>query len=309
MNLFRQSTVPKVMVIAISFNLIFVSLYALDRSIIFRENATDLVDRPDTNSNINWTTGFVSASASEVLPEIIFDINHPDFGKPNSVKSISEARDYAHEKAYEKAESNLNHLLKNLLLNSSFTIGEKLLLNRKFREKFAGVQEWYQIKYRKTGEGIVSVTLALPFRGERGLYAILSENSVRQQIEPRDLEKEIEDQVSGLVIDVRGKDIFKPSLEPSIFTEQGKKIYGPDMVNRSCRVNRGVVNYFTNTEKGSTTKIVGARPYFLLVTGVSGKNKTDLFIADEDASIILSSPSALNALYNCAVAFIYDYNK
>lgn len=283
--------------------LISIPVSAIDRELIFRKSSDDYIIQIPDKGLINWSQSYIESSASVDLPEIIFDVDHPDFGKAGNVKNISNARSQAHDIAYEIAAEKLLNILGGVRLDSRYTLIEKLYNDRELRYRMGDIKDRFIIKSRRTGEGIVSIELALQFYTENGLFAVIADQKVGSEMIPA-LENNISDEVSGLIVNLTGFDEFQPSLEPSIFSNLGRRIYGPQQSSRDCAINNGIVKYVTSYEKAESSRNVGSKPYYMYAAGLTGTNKSDIFINADDTARLLSSKSARKAMNSCKVTFI-----
>ncbi len=290
---------------ALAFSVVATALFARDRTLFFRTPAFHFVQVIDENARIDWTGGYVFAEARVRLPRIIYDRKHPDFGKAGTETSITDARAAARNKATELATLRLMNTLTSLRLDSSFTLYEKMTVDRELRESLGNLSERFLTKSRNVGEGYVSVELAMPFLGEDGLYSMLVGSHYGSELPPVVEPLDVVDAVSGLVVDLREAREFTPSLEPRIFTDRGRLIYGPEMAGSSC-IRRGLVSYYASAERAMQDARLGDAPYYTYAAGVMGRGKSDIYLDAEDAERLLGHASGRMVLRRCRVVFIVD---
>ncbi|MCB1308031.1 MAG: hypothetical protein KDK30_07625 [Leptospiraceae bacterium] len=267
-------------------------------------NAGSLVRNIDEFTRIDWTNGVLYARAEVRLPRIVFDSSNPEFGQPGTATSITGARSQARFEARELAALRLMNALTGLQLDSRFTVREKMNQDRVLREQMGYVSDHFVVRSRHTGEGYVSVELALPFLGDNGLYALLSRSYYNTRPVPEVGPVDVVDEVTGIVIDMREFPDFQPSLEPRIFSDQGRMIYGPEMVTRTCAMRRGMGIYYTSDEMARRDRRVGLRPYYVYAAGLVGPDRTDLYLDAHDVERLLGHASGRQALHYCAVVFV-----
>lgn len=278
-------------------------LLARDRTLFFRTPAFHFLQQLDEYSSVDWTGGYVFARSRVRLPRIIYDPSHSDFGAPGTASSISDARAAARSRATELASLRLMNSVTSLRLDSRFTLLEKMRADAALRESLGSLASRFITKSRNTGEGYVSVELAMPFLGQGGLYSMLGRSYYGTQRPPEVAPVDVTDPVSGLVVDLREFPDFRPSLEPRIFTDRGRLIFGPEMAGRTC-LRLGLVAYYASAEQARSDRRVGGQPYYTYAAGVLGTGKSDIYLDAEDAERILGHRSGRVALSRCSVAFI-----
>lgn len=279
-------------------------LVAHDRSLFFRTPAHHFIQQLDRYSSVDWTGGYVFARARVRLPRIIYDPAHRDFGQPGTASSISDARAAARSRATELATLRLMNSVTGLRLDSRFTLLERMRADAALRESMGDLAESFITKSRNTGEGYVSVELAMPFLGADGLYGMLGRSDYGSQRPPEVvIEESVMDPMSGLVVDLREFPEFRPSLEPRIFTDRGRLMFGPEMAGRTC-LRQGLVAYYASAEQARQDRRVGSRPYYTYGAGVVGTGRSDIYLDAEDAERILGHRSGRRALSRCSVVFV-----
>ena len=143
----------------------------------------------------------------------------------------------------------------------------------------------------------------MPFYGEDGLYSLFPANIFeRESVPPSDIV--FPDEITGLLVDVREFSEFQPSVLPRIYSDQGRLLYGPGTVLRSCAVRRGIVKFYVDEEKARAEGGLGFAPFYVFAAGLAGRGKSDVFLDSEDVLRILGSATARRALKNCSVVFL-----
>lgn len=276
---------------------VLASLYAIERSLLFKNTGHHYVVDLDESTQIDWTGGYIFAKARTRLPRISL---RP---QPGTARSITEARFQAREAAYEQASLKLLRAVGRLRINSRQLMLNKLDQDRELRDRVGALPDLFIVKSRHTSEGYVSVELALPFYG-KGLYGLLAGRTYARDPIPEYDEMPVTDNFTGLIIDTTEFPDFQPSLEPGIFTDAGRKIYGPEMVTRRCVTRRGLAAYYTTREHAQNDDRIGINPLFTFAAGTLGPGKSDVFLDPEDALRLIATETGRKALKRCAVAFV-----
>ncbi len=286
---------------------IFISInssFAIDRGVLFRDISSHFIIALDEDISIDWTGGYVFAKARVRFPRIVFDRTDPDFQSRHTASSLTEARAISGEKAREQASLRLMQSLLRLRLDTDFFFQEKLAVDRNLRERLSDLPSLFIEKSRNNGDGFESIELALPFYGEKGLFSILAGQNYASDEIPVGPEGDVVDTITGLIIDTREFPEFQPSLEPKIFSDQGRLIYGPRMVARSCAVRIGNAAFYNSEAMARHDRRLGLAPYYVFASGVKGPGKSDVFLDGSDVMRIIGSPTGRNALRKCAIVFL-----
>lgn len=287
-------------------------LKALDLSVLMRTDPSHYTEKRLDGTVVNWTGGFIVSEATARLPEIDpapeqWNRKTGSYGggaNEEPARSITEARFLAREKARRIATENILKSLQNLPLNSSFTVYEKMSVDEGFKERMGRIYELIRLKRIRPGRGEMTVELALPLLGQNGVFTLIA-NAQYGGLEIPEMDVSgLEDPITGIIVDLRELDHFETSLEPAIFTDQGRKIYGPEFIDPAATTGRGPVAFHSSVRMAKNDDRVGLHPYYLFASGSRGKYKSDVFIDSEDARRILSSRSGRKALKNGAVVFI-----
>ena len=269
-----------------------------------RDSRGDVLIRPTNTSRINWTSGYASAQATTALPRIVNDRSDPDFGQPGTARSLSEARAIALASARSRAGRELVYLIGGLRLDSEYILLERLKKDRSLRQRFGSIHSRFRLRSTRTGEGRVSVEIGVPFRGPTGLYAMLVDQRYDAEPVPAATADDLEDQITGLIVDASQLNSFRPSLEIRIYTDRGRRIYGPETIGRRCAVRRGVITYARTRENAAEKASLGLYPYYTFAAGLVGPGHSDIFLAGDDVRRILGSKGGRRALRTCSVAVL-----
>ncbi|MBX7057441.1 MAG: hypothetical protein K1X75_05200 [Leptospirales bacterium] len=254
------------------------------------------------DSRVDWSNGAVYARATVELPHISAN------GAPGerSASSLTDARAIARSEAREKAALRLMGALSALRLDGRRTLGERMHEDRELRERLGNLGDRFRVASRNTGEGQVTVTLTLPFLGAQGLYSVLARSSYASEAIPQAGPVDALDPISGLIVDLSEEPDFQPSLEPRIFTDRGRLIYGPEVVSRACAVRRGLAAYHSSVDRAREDRRVGQRPFYTFAGGILGPGRSDIYLDSEDVERILGHESGRTALRRCGVVIIVN---
>ena len=110
---------------------------------------------------------------------------------------------------------------------------------------------------------------------------------------------------TGLIVDARGLGI-RPALAPKILDANGKEVYGSSMVSREFAIQQGMVGYAKNPDKARSNDRVSPSPYYVKGVRVTGTNKTDVVISEQDAAELLGLAANVNFLRKCKVMILVD---
>jgi len=105
---------------------------------------------------------------------------------------------------------------------------------------------------------------------------------------------------TGLIVDCRDLDIL-PAIFPRVLDEKGNEVYGLSLADRSAVIASGLVEYYFGDKQPER---IGVNPYKVKGLRVSGANRCDVIIADNDAAAINSVQENLMALNKCKVVFL-----
>ena len=255
------------------------------------------IDRKKSKEGVDWIRGEVYSSAKVVLPLL----EPPESRGWNSFSSIAEAREAARLQAKERAEIRLTSLIYELRLDSYLRISDLLKKDKYFLKRMSSLPSRFIIEERRTGEGYVMVTLRMPFLGVKGLYGLLLHQGYASEEPPEIEHSSPPDSISSLILDLRHLKDFQPSLTPSIYTRQGRKIYAPEIAGRRCTVQTGMVSYRTSLEKAQNDKRAGNHPYYGFAFRLAGPGRSSFSLQDSDAQRILGSISGRNTLKQCKI--------
>jgi len=255
-----------------------------------------------SNDNyIDWSSGYIAASAKVKIPRIIFNSDHPDYKKPGTALSISDARAVSREKARELAELKLMEMILSMNMDSEDTVRHKMQKDSSFRDRMGFLSSKFKIKSVKSNQGFVTIELAIPFTGSRGFYSVIIGNYYNTESIPAFPKSDIRHEISGIIIDLSEFENYKPVLEPRIFTDQGRLIYGPETLRPEIAVQRGMVSYHTDHDRAVADNRSGLKPYYLYASYVKNGN---IYLDSEEVKRILSSSSGVRSFQMAKIVLI-----
>lgn len=250
---------------------------------------------------MDWTAGYVSTSSSVKLPKIIFNPDHPEFASENTATSLTEARYIARQKAKEIAEIQLMHAVLSLPVDHEYTIQEKMKIDENLADRMGILSRYFIVQKVNTGEGFVSIELAIPFFSEKGLFSIISDSNYGSEKILEYPESKIRQKITGIIIDCTEFSSFRPAVETRIYTDQGKMIYGPEILSSRITVQQGLGGFYPSQILASRDFRAGISPYYLYASSV---DRGRIYLDSKEVKRILSSPGGQNALRHGRVLFL-----
>jgi hypothetical protein len=110
---------------------------------------------------------------------------------------------------------------------------------------------------------------------------------------------------TGVLIDARGVDL-NPALFPKIVNEDSRTIYGPEFFIPTYASERGSVGYYNNMAMALADDRVGYNPLRINAIRSTGRNTTNLIIANLDAKRLHGTAENLKLLERCRVVIVTD---
>jgi len=266
-------------------------LLSFDRSLLFRNLEHHYIESIGESSKVDWTGGYVFAGARLNLERI----DPMDREAPGS---ITEARIQARERAREMASLALMKAIGSLPYDSRSTIQSRRKKDLELARRLDGIKDHFLIKSSKTGEGYVSLELALPFVGPQGLLRALRP-AERESI-PESPADTLSEEITGIIVDTTMTDSFRPSLMPVLYNEAGLKIYSAGQAG-NCLIRRGVAAYYSSLEQARRDLRAGRKPYTFFAVATNGSSGA--VVSQRDAAFLTSAAGRRN-LRSCRVIFV-----
>ncbi|MBE7438519.1 MAG: hypothetical protein HS115_08710 [Spirochaetales bacterium] len=272
--------------------LLFLSpLFSFDRTLLFRNLEHHYIETMGDSSKVDWTGGYVFASAR-------LDLERIDPLDRQAPGSITEARIAARERAREMASLALMKAIGSLPYDSSRTIQSMRKKDLDLARRLDGIKDHFLIKSSRTGEGYVSLELALPFVGPDGLLRALRPR-FREPVPEAQVET-LTDDISGIIVDTTLTENFRPALLPVLYNEAGLKIYSAEQAG-NCLIRRGVAAYYSSLEQARRDLRAGRKPYTFYAIATNGSS--DAVVSARDATFLTSASGRRN-LRACRVIFV-----
>lgn len=294
----------KIQSIVIPFFLIVSSVSGVDRSIFFGDHSGHYIARPQKDVIVDWSAGYLSARATVDLKKIVYDERSPDFGKPWTAMSLTDARSTARRSASERASEMLMKTLEDLPLDLGKTLGQRAGRDEGLNQRIGAIQSLFIVKSENTGEGYVSVEMAIPFYGRDGLMSLVADSGAQSIEIPEIPSDTFRDNITGIIIDLTEFPEFRPTLLPKIFSDQGRFLYGAESVLVRTVIKRGLVAYHTTPEAAKKDPRAGVNPYYLYA---SSARDGGIYLDSSEVTRLLSSPQARRALRSAQVIFVLPY--
>lgn len=289
--------------------LTLISTLSATENLILKDFETqDLIMDYSKYVKINWTKKYITATAQIQLPVIRLG-NRVSTDNRKIASSLSMAREIAREEAMEEAMGRLMKGIMSLQFDSHTSIYEKMKQDERLKDRMGLVSEYFAIRSRRTGDGRVSVELGISFIGPRGLYSLIVDSYYNSEQVPGILSETYGDKISSIIVDLSEFPDFNPSLEPRIYSDNGRLLFGPEVVSQTCSIKYGLVSWQTNESVAKRKKRAGSRPYYVYAGGILGSKKSDIFLQEKDVNRILANPGGRKAFRRCSVLFVVPNKK
>ncbi len=245
--------------------------------------------------SINWTTGEITARA-RVSP------------LDNTEKEIESLPGSARA----AANRNLIHLLKQIKISRSVTVGQYAAANDTILggiEKTA--RDAQTILQTYTSAMDLEVRISMNFPGaflqlalpEEICQISLVSQEEKQPLSPSPPPDTAIPGYTGLIIDASHLDV-EPVLYPVIIDENGREIYSSQFMSREFAVQSGVCTYAPNLSAARTTKRLGKNPLVVTAIRRAPSPKKFLVISSADAKKLEKRQERHEFLQECRVAIV-----
>ncbi len=256
-------------------------------------------------------------------------------GAPNPNLPQAAQRASAIEAAKRVALRNLLETIQGMSINSETTVRNAMMENDVINTRVQGVVRGFTVvdtKYMSTGD--IDVTVEMPITGALSDVLLpqqmggtpISGGSVVPQGQLWPANKPVPEGYvliapaspgqsttssagggvyTGLIIDAKGLGI-RPAMAPKIVDESGQEIYGSKYVSRDWAVKIGMVGYDKDVTRAKSNDRVTNNPLVVKGIKVSGANKADIVVSNNDAALIRNTTANQNFLDKCKVMFIVD---
>ncbi len=264
---------------------------------------TQLLEQIGDKGKINWTGGYVEA----------IGIGAPaqrDIGKP-------QARPNALRAAQLDAYRNMIEVINGVRVDSTTTIRNFTVESDVINTQVQGIVKGAKVmKQDYLSDGTVEVTVRMPLAGDFAsviVPRILERRLVQPPpaatappVPPADVAPApVAEVFTGLVVDARGIQA-RPAMSPRIIDENGQEIYGSMSVEREYAVQQGMSGYARDLTAAQSNPRVTSNPLSVKGLKTEGAGRSDIVIANGDATRVRSSGENLNVLKKCRVMIVLD---
>jgi hypothetical protein len=283
-------------------------------SLIIISICSTLVFAQSNEGSINYYEGVVTATG---------------IGAANPDLPPATARPAALRAAKSDAFRNLLETVKGVYINAETTVENFMLSSDVIHTQVEGVVRNFRVlDQRYMSDGTVEIDVEMPLTGNFSDLVLPEDLEKSEPIAgnvlrcplcgrpwppdvpfPEEYKDQLPEQVgkvyTGLVVDARGLGA-QPAMAPQILTEDGQEVYGTGFVDREYAVKMGVAGYAKKLDQAQNDERVTDEPFVIEGLEVSGPNKTDLIISQEDATILHSMSENLSFLEKCRVIIVVD---
>jgi hypothetical protein len=247
---------------------------------------------------INWQDQIIRASG---------------IGAPNPAHPLAAQRAGALRAAKSDAVRNILEVVKGMAITSETTVENAMVSSDVIKTRVEGIVK----NFRQVGEprymsdGSVEVDIEVPLSGVL-MDALLPVHPGMPMapgqgypLGPPAGFQPMNQIFTGLIVDARGVGL-RPAMAPKIIDEMGNEVYGTGFVSRDYAVQIGVVGYEKDINRAQQNERVTDNPLVVKGVKVSGSNKTDVVISNNDAQHVLNAGKNLNFMDQCKVIIILD---
>ncbi len=278
-----------------SFQLV-VLIAVLVFGLAFTANAQYVNQQVSDNGAINWSNQVIQATG---------------IGAGNPNLPLVSQRASAIRAAKLDAWRNLLETVKGVNLTSETTVQNAMVTNDMISTRVQGIVKNTTMvgEPKYLSDGSVEVTMEMPITG--ALTDVVLPTTIDGQPwtagQPyyQGQQQPTSTSYTGLIIDAKGLGV-RPAMAPKILDDQGNEIYGSRYVSREWAVKMGMVGYDKDLNRARSNDRVTNNPMVVKAQKVSGPNKADVVVSQQDAAQIKASAANQNFLDKCKVMFIVD---
>lgn len=249
------------------------------------------------NGAVDWDQNVVQAKGIGVPPATV---SHP-----------AQMRVMARRAAIVDAQRNLAEVIQGVQVNSETTVQNNIVLDDFVKSKVTAlIQGARIIQEQPMPDGSYEVVLMVKLVGNNSVASAIAPSTASQ---PQALPQPSATyngttlpSYTGVVIDARGLRV-EPSMQPRIFDQLGRNVYGNQYVDQEEMIAKGLADYGFTQEDYEQAKNgqsrAGALPLIIKATSTEFHHK-DIIISNEDADKILAANSTAGFLQKCNVVII-----
>lgn len=238
------------------------------------------------HGQVDWTNRTITATGSGA----------PDLKAPN----VAVARLGAERVAKLDALRNILEALKGVQIDTAVTVEKELVTNSKMRARVQGIVRNFKVlKTKYYSDGGVDLVVQVSLDGPLGSAL------VKPGEQAGNLPASGQAPGSGLIVDARGLKVI-PALAPRILDEDGKVVYGADVLDQKIIEQKGVLAYYKNLAAARKSSRVGSKPMVVKALRLAANSKTDVVISNADAVKLRDPNSNLQFLAQGRVLLVTD---
>ncbi|MBD3290240.1 hypothetical protein GF337_15650 [candidate division KSB1 bacterium] len=263
-------------------------------ALAFTANAQYVNQQVGDNGTVNWSNQVIRATG---------------IGAGNPNLPLVSQRASAIRAAKLDAWRNLLETVKGVTLTSETTVQNAMVTSDVISTKVQGIVKNTTMvgEPKYLSDGSVEVTMEMPITG--ALTDVVLPTTVdgqpwgQQQYQGQ--QQQAAASYTGLIVNAKGLGA-RPAMAPKILDEQGNEIYGSRYVSREWAVKMGMVGYDKDLNRARSNDRVANNPMVVKAMKVSGPNKADVVVSQQDAAQIKAVAANQNFLDKCKVMFIVD---
>ena len=249
------------------------------------------------------------------------------YGTPNPLYSGSMAEKLvqAITEARKNAYTRMAIFLDNIRIDGETTIAKERVVSNRFRigvdELVKNAREIHSKRsLEKDGSVMYQSTIGIVMVGSNSINSYLvprlkekaEQNPPRLYENPDGYEPQPKSdfnpatKYTGLIVKAKSMGL-QPALAPRIFSEDKREVYGSMKVEDKYFVDQGIVGYSKESApQNLIEERVGSNPLVIKAVGVSGINKADVIVSNDNAGKILYADQVSDFLRKCRVLFFVD---
>lgn len=240
------------------------------------------------HGEVNWSAKTVTATGSGAA-------NLKD-------ASVAVARLNAERAAKLDAYRNIVETIQGIQVTGKRSAGD-LMSNGEIKSRVQGfVQGCKTADTRYYSDGSVDIVLQCPL--DEGITSALF-SGIPGTKKPRKLPSNGAAAYSGLVINAKALGVL-PSMAPRVVDENGKEVYGAEVVGEAGLAQGGIAGYVKDVEAAKGNERVGEKPLIVKALRLADKTKTDIVISNADADKLRDPNTNLSFLAEGRVIIVVD---
>jgi hypothetical protein len=257
-------------------------------SVAIYSSAQNVVENYGDNGAVDWSAQTVRATGIAITGGV--------GGRPGQIRA-----------AEMDALRQILATVEGMRLNSETTMENFMLTSDVVRTQVEGVVR----NFRRVGDpvymsnGDIEVTVEMDLRGPGKLFDIAIPQPVGVPPTPISGTPSNSSVYSGLIVDARGLGL-RPAIAPNIYSESGDEVFGSRYIDREWAIKQGMVSYAKDSGKAKMDERVAPNPMIIKAVKVSGANRTDVVISNQDALTLNRVTENLKFLQECRVILVVD---